>query len=291
MKRLSLMGMLLMPMFAMAQTVALPAGVVKPAFFDKQGIKVLAHQKGAGGLNVWTVERGPTKTVLYTTPDNKVLLSGVLWDASSGVNLSDTFISDDMRVAPGDRPALASPAPVAQEPSFVAKVAQVFSPSKISAPIKGVATLKGIKEGRAPDDKTLYIFFDPRCPYCASVYRKTRDYVKKGGTIKWVPVVILGDRVNGSSLIADTLQASNPPAVLGSVMGSRGSGSTKPNAATTKALEENEAYFFAAFDANKGAGPAGVPVAFFETKDGAPQMVSGIDDDVLLNRILMDIKK
>lgn len=274
-----------------AHAVTLPPGVIEPPFFAKQGIKVLAYQKGAGGLNVWKVQRDGTLTVLYTTPDNMVLLSGVLWNAASGANLSDTYITPEMTVAPQDKAGMASlPAPVAMQASQAAK--QLYSSTKPSEAIKGIATLSGIKEGKAAIDKTLYIIFDPRCPYCHAVYAKTRAYVKNGGTIKWIPTTILGDRFNGSRMVADIMQSPHPARVLADVMTkTMSSGSTSPDADTQKAINENEAYFFAAFQKNKGAGQPGVPVAFFETRDGAPQMVSGISDDALLNHILSDIKK
>lgn len=278
-------AILAMPALVFAQTPA-ATQPAPPAFFAKQGIKVLSYQKGAGGLNVWQVQRGSTKTVLYTSPDNKVLMSAVLWDAATGSNISDGYITQDMLVTPTDAAALTG------TPQATPEIIPTGSPTKMSEAIKGVASLTGVKEGNASADKTLYIMFDPRCKYCHNVYQKTRDFVKAGGTIKWIPTTVLGDSAGGASLVADVLQASNQRGAMAAVMGNaRPSSSTKPSDATRKAIAENEAYFFAAFEKNKGAGMAGVPVAFFETKNGSPQMVGGVDDDVLLAKIFSDIKK
>lgn len=261
--------------------VALPAGVIKPAFFDKQGIVVTDFKKGVAGLNVWQVQKGATKTVFYTSADNKVLMSGVLWDAGTGRNLSDAYITPQMAIGPAGLSSAAA-TPAGAVPGS--------APTAInSLAISGVAQLAGIKEGKAPVERTLFIMFDPRCPYCHNVYRKTRDFVANGGTIKWIPTTILGDKANGSRLVADIMQASNPVRTMAEVFDKK-AGASSPSAATSKAINENEAYFFAAFENNKGAGPMGVPVAFFQTANG-PQMVSAIDDDVLLSRIFKDIKK
>lgn len=260
--------------------VVVPAGVITPPFFDKQGIVVTGYKKGVAGLNVWQVQKGTTKTVFYTSADNKVLMSGVLWEADTGINISDKYISNDM-VVPSASVAVPAGAVPASAPTAMKSLA-----------LSGVAQLTGIKEGSGSVDRTLFVMFDPRCPYCHNVFKKTRQFVASGGTIKWIPTTILGDKSNGVKLVADIMQASNPIGAMAKAMtGSGGQiGSTTPNSATAKAVADNEAYFFAAFESNAGAGQAGVPVAFFQTATG-PQMVSGIDDDALLKRIFTDIKK
>lgn len=267
-----------MPLLAVAvaaDTVSLPPGVVKPPFFDKQGISVLSYQKGPSGLSVWKVERNGVRTLFYTTADNKTLISGVAWDAKTGSNLSDGFITPDMQTTAQAQPSIDT---------------SQFSPTKIPDAIKGVDSLVGIKEGKGPMDKTLYIMFDPRCPHCHAAYKKTRQFVANGGTIKWIPVTVLGRPDEGARLVADILQATSQAQALAAAMGGSAKGS-QPNAQTLKVISENEAYFWAAYDRNKAAGTAGVPVAFFVTKQGVPQMVGGIDDDILLQQIFADIKK
>jgi len=282
----------------------LPSGVTVPPFFAKQGIEVMSYQKGAGGLHVWYVKRGATKTVLYTTPDNKVLLSAVLWDSATGQNVSNVYITPDLVISNADRNLLSSipvaaaslPAttPAAQAVPAATKSQDGYSPNKPSDAIKGIATLAGIKEGKADIDKTLYIMFDPRCPYCHSVYKKTRQWVARGGSVKWIPTTVLGNKGQAAKLVASIMQASNPVFELSLMMTdpsrSKQNG-VAANGATMKLIDENEAYFFSAFEKNAGAGPAGVPVAFFDTKAGMPQMVAGIDDDKLLSQIFSDIKK
>ncbi|CAE6794577.1 hypothetical protein R70006_05010 [Paraburkholderia domus] len=272
---------------AHADPVALPAGVTQPAFFATHDVKVVGYQRGPGGLNVWSVERNNTRTVLYTTADNKVLLSGVLWDARSGTNLSDAFITPDMTSQETGAP-VAAPEQTAAAPAASAPLRG--APGKISPPIAGVAALKGIKEGSAPVAKTIYILFDPRCPHCKNVFSATRDFVRSGGSIKWIPTTVLGHDAQGTAMVADIMQDRSPIDAFGRV---ENGGFRQPaviNKSTLDMISDNEQYFWAAFDRNKGAGTPGVPVAFFQDKDGSPQMVGDLDDPVLLGRILKDMK-
>lgn len=248
----------------MGLALSVQAQTVKPEFFEKAGIKVVSSQVGPSGLTVWRVEKAGTQTVFYTTSDGKTLMSGVLWDAKTGANLSDAFI-----------------------PDAAAKKSQ----SGIPDAIRDIDTLVGFKEGKGPAARTLFIMFDPRCPHCHNVFKKTRAFVSSGGTIKWIPLTILGRKEEGAKLVADILQSGSSQKVFAEIMsGSRRIGSTSPNQGTLKAIVENEAYFFSAFDAHPDAGTAGVPVAFFMQRDGRPQMVAGIDDDALLSQIMKDMK-
>lgn len=265
----------------MAGEPSFPAGVVAPGFFGKAGVKVTGYAKAAGGLNVWTVERNGTKTVMYTTSDNKVLLSGVLWDADTGANLSDAYLTSDITQQ------IAAAAPVGP----VVTNGPKGTPGKISESIAGISKLTGIKEGKGAVDKTIYVMFDPRCPYCKAFYAATRDWVRKGGSIKWIPTTVLGHDQNATNMVADILQDANPVSGLARVE----TGQFRPPAsvapATLKAIAQNEEYFYAAFQRNPSIGVAGVPVAFFQTKDGSPQMVMNLDDPLLLQQIFKDVSQ
>lgn len=250
------------------------ANAAKPAFFDKQGIKVLSESKGPGGLTAWKVDRNGVQTVFYTTADGNVLISGVLWDAANGKNLSDAFMTG-----------------LVNKPTAAASQLQSKWDGKVPEQIKGIARLSGVKEGSAPLEKTLYIVFDPRCPHCHAVYQKTRSFIAKGGTIKWLPVTVLGRPDEGARLVAEVMQDANPVKALATVMNAKRPGLGRPDKTVLQAISENESYFWAAFERNKNAGEPGVPVAFFMAQNGSPQMVAGIDDDALLAQIFNDIKK
>lgn len=264
---------------ALAEGVSVPQGVELPAFFTTNKFKVLEYRKGPGGLNAWSVERNGAQTVLYTTADNKVLMSGVLWDAKSGANLSDAFLA----------PSMIKPA-VAQS-TDTAGAFQRATAAGASTPIAAVAKLRGVKEGKGSVERTIYILFDPRCPHCKNVFRDTRDFVRSGGSIKWIPTTVLGRDQMGEAMVADILQSPNPIEAMGRVESGGFRQPAKIEQSTRDAIRDNEEYFWAAFDNNKGAGAPGVPVAFFQTPDGAPQMVGSLDNRELLARIFKDMSK
>jgi thiol:disulfide interchange protein DsbG len=272
-----------------------PAGVVTPAFFAAHGIKVMAYQKGPGGLNVWQVEHNGMQTVFYSTSDNRALISGVLWDASSGTVESDAFITPAMLTPDNieriNGTSVTSGAAIATTFTPAPPVAAVnAAPGGLAVPISGVEALKGIREGRASPAKTVYIVFDPRCPHCRNVYDQSRDFIAHGGSIKWIPVTVLGNPPDGLNHVAAILQARDPVNALKVVEHSAMIGQFDVKPETVRAVGENEAYFWAAYDRNPGAGTPGVPVAFFQAKDGSPQMVGNVDDPALLQRIFGDMK-
>jgi thiol:disulfide interchange protein DsbG len=278
--------------------IALPVGVVEPAFFGAHGIRVLNWQRGVGGLNVWQVDRNGMQTVFYSTPDNKTLISGVLWDAATGAVQSDAYITTAMAApenvaringaagvieAVNAQPAVQTPAQsTVQAPAAAGEVTQSIS---------GVAALTGVKEGRGSAAKTIYIMFDPRCPHCRNVYENSRDFVQHGGTIKWLPVTVLGDSADGLNRVAAIIQAKDPLSAMNVVEHSAMIGPQNVLPSTVSAVGANEAYFWAAYNRNPGAGTPGVPVAFFQDRNGAPQMVSDIDDPALLKRIFEEMGK
>ncbi|ODP35071.1 DsbC family protein [Pandoraea sp. ISTKB] len=228
---------------------------------------------------------------MYTTPRDDVMISGVLWDAKSGKNLSDQFMTDEVLKSaqvPQQVAAVVKPNPSGVIPMDGPVRAKV---GKVSDAIRGIDVLPGVKEGTAGPAGTLYIFFDPRCPHCKNVYSMTREFVKKGGTIKWLPVTVLGPGADGKLMVADIMQDSNPVAAMARIETGGFRSPSRVDKKTTDAIAQNEGYFWAAFDRNSAAGPAGVPVAFFQTPDGAPQMVGSIDDRELLSRILKDMSK
>jgi len=240
---------------------------------------------GVGGLTAWTVEHGGRKVVLYTTADTQAIFTGVVWDAATGRNLSDQFIPGiPGSVTVAARP-MAIPSVVAEQPGV--RVAAAFDgkfTGTIPESMKTVDSLAGIKEGNGGIADTLYIIVDPRCPYCRKAYNITREYVKKGYTIKWIPTVALGDPANGLPLAATILQSKDKD-VLERVMGKHEQIRTQATKETEEALRTSLAFMFAAFEQN-GGQQAGVPVAFFiDRRTGKPRMMTGVSEMVVLEDI------
>jgi len=243
---------------------------------------------GAGGLTAWTVEKNGRRVVLYTTADGQAVISGVVWETLSGRNLSDQFVGGVPNVK---GPLGASNAPALQERAMAqvgqgAALVGKFS-GAIPESIKTVDSLAGIKEGKAGQADTLYVIFDPRCPYCRKAYTFTREYVKRGFSIKWIPAVVLGNDQQGNALSATILQAKPDQQLeaLRRVLGNKEEIATAPNKETLEALGRNAAFFFAAFQNNK-VDQAGVPAAFFlDKRTGQPRMMTGISEMPVIEEV------
>lgn len=245
--------------------------LIPPSAFQAKGFEVIGHQiEVRSGLHVWTVRHPASgqKTVIYSTPKNEVFFSGAMWDGETGANVSDVFYTSPLMSGSG----------AASEPRGVPDA------------IRQLSALTGIKDGdsNAPIEKTLFVFFDPRCPYCKRLYEMTRNQSAMAGrAIVWLPVAVLGKNDHGRAIIADILQRKKPIEGLQIAFSGFGSSDAKPSKETLTAIQENERIFWAAFHANPGAGQAAVPVAFFMDKAGQPQMVA--DPTTTLVRIFQEM--
>lgn len=261
-------------------------GIDQIALIQRYGTVIESRPLGAGGLTAWTVEKNGRRVVLYTTADSQAIISGVVWDSLTGRNLSDQFVSG--------QPSLPNVAPPAGGSTAAAPVVAPVGPAlvgKYTGPvpesIKTIDSLAGIKEGSGGPADTLYVIFDPRCPYCRKAYAITREYVKRGYTIKWIPALALGEQAQGAALAATVLQAKQAEQgeTLRRVLGNKEELRTQPSKATEQALSRNLTFFFAAFQ-NNGVGQAGVPAAFFLDKHtGKPRMMTGISEEPVIEAV------
>ncbi len=240
---------------------------------------------GVGGLTAWTLEKNGHRVMLYTTADGQAVISGVVWDTMTGRNISEQVGV----MAPGilPLPATTGVAPALLTSSVTGALVGPYS-GPIPESIKAVDSLAGIKEGKGGAADTLYAIFDPRCPYCRKVYGVTRDYVKRGFTIKWIPSTALGRPDDGIPLAATVLQAkpSEQADILRRVLGEKEQIRSVPTKATTDALAQNLDFFYSAFRNNSSSGTMGVPVGFFlDKKTGSPRMITGVSELPIIQSI------
>lgn len=266
------------------------AGYDQSVLIQRYGNIVDRRPLGAGGLTAWTVEKNGRRVVLYTTGDGQAVISGIVWESLTGRNLSDQFVQNPARnVTP---PLGASTAPSTPQTSAVSASTQGAAlvgkyTGAIPESIKTIDSLVGFKEGKGGQADTLYIIFDPRCPFCRKAYSFTREYVKRGFSIKWIPAVVLGNPSQGSALAATILQSKpdQQAEALRRVLGNKEEIVTEPTKATLETLERNAAFFFAAFQNNR-VEQAGVPAAFFlDKRTGKPRMMTGISEMPVIEEI------
>ena len=155
--------------------------------------KVKEVKPFSGGLTSWILEAPNGKNaVLFTTSDEKVILHGTAWDSATKKNISE----------PLKLTAKKMNAPAQQPTASVGNLASAYN----HPVFKAVKTLSGFKEGKANDNNTVYIIYDPRCKYCHETFNLSRSYVKSGATIKWIPALVLNQSENGKQLAAGILR-------------------------------------------------------------------------------------
>ncbi len=268
---------------------------------QRYGTIVESRPVGVGGLTAWTVEKGGRRVVLYTTADGQAVISGVVWEAVTGRNMSDQFVPAGL---PGKAPvAAAGPAVNMQQALAGNGVRPVMVSGPATAPPVGalvgkfsgkvpesiltIESLAGVKEGSGGPGDTLYVVFDPRCPYCRKAYNNLRPYVKKGFTVKWIPVVALADPASGTPVTASVLQVKpgEQADMLRRVLGNKEEVRTVPSKAVLAALDRNLAFFYAAFK-NNNVDKVGVPAAFFlDKRTGNPRMMTGIQEMPVIEEV------
>jgi len=262
----------------------------------RYGTPVTAQLLPVGGLTRWTVISKSGKPVqLYTTADGKALVSGVVWNLETGQNVSDSITLPTTGNDPNFERQLPkvvnSGMPSSNLVSGRYALPAAFdgaTPTQIPEAIKLVDELAGYKEGKGGPADTLYIIVDPRCPYCRRAYLSTREYVKNGATIKWIPTVALGHPEQGLPLAATILRANNPsnPDIVARVLGNHETIATLPTDFELKQLDKSLNFMFEAFRQNNEPNP-GVPVAFFiDRRSGKARMMMGVSEQPVLDDIL-----
>ena len=262
-------------------TQALPPGDAIQQHLMRYGTPVAKHDLAIGGLTAWTVVAKNGRAVeLYTTPDGQAVFSGVVWNLQTGQKVSNA-LTDVAQAQPMQQQGASSGLVSGRGALPAAFDGPV--PTQIPEAIQTVSTLAGYTEGKGSVADTLYVIIDPRCPYCRRAYNNTREYVKNGVTIKWIPTAALGE--DGIPLAATVLE-SKDKAVIDGLLARHEFVSTKPSETTLKELHRNLDFLFEAFKQNGGERP-GVPVAFFiDRRTGKPRMVSGVSEQVVIEDIL-----
>lgn len=190
--------------------------------------------------------------------------------------------------------------PFLQKPStlfaaFLLIAGLVTSPAYAASGNPAISLLKDvhkavqITEGKGA--KTLYIFFDPNCPYCHKLFDELRPYVKKDEvTVHWITVGILTS--TSPSKAAAILQSKDRLKAFyqsehdwnfGDTPGGGIAPLQNPSAKTRHELDINNGLL-----ADHGLN--GVPVTLFATTDGSAFYFEGTPPPDKLAEILQYVK-
>lgn len=150
--------------------------------------------------------------------------------------------------------------------------------------------LKGFKydESVAPED-TVYIVYDPRCPYCHQLFEKVSslDLKKKGITVKWLPTIALGESEDAKKLAIMGMNSKSIDEFAQTFTGSANTGGVSTSVEQEEALNENLGFLFEASNQTFGPEfPKSVPAVFFIDKEtGTPNMMYAASEDETFKQI------
>ncbi len=173
---------------------------------------------------------------------------------------------------PAAAPRAPANAAAAAAPQGAALTAQGIEDPAVAGKVFGfLAKLAAVedKAGKPEGTQPVYVFFDPRCPYCHAAYKALQGKV----AVRWIPVIVLGNPEDGRALARGVLAANNPVEALRATFnnqGMRGAGSAELDAK----LVENAEAFASIFQASPQLRP-GVPTFFIPRPDGRLTMLVG----------------
>ena len=149
----------------------------------------------------------------------------------------------------------------------------IEDPAVAARVFEHLARLSAVEDraGKPQGGPTVYVFFDPRCPYCHQAFRALQGKV----AARWIPVIVLGNPEDGRAQARAILSANDPVGALRTTFdgqGMRGGASPELDAK----LQENMEAFAAIFQASPGTRP-GVPTFFIPRPDGRLTMLVGYE--------------
>ncbi|WP_436899599.1 hypothetical protein [Acinetobacter gyllenbergii] len=239
-----------------------------------------------GNLLAWTIMINGSPQVVFTTSDEKVVITGNAFDVNTMDSVSLPLLQAAQQKygnGTSENPSgLGTPLGQGQVTVDFAEIVGEWN-KPVPAAIEVLAKLKGAKEGKGSDTDTLYVLYDPRCPNCHEAYRATRKYVEKGYSIKWIPTVLLKQSDDGYTLAAATL---HDPSLLNKAFSKDTTGLPAATAEDKKAIDENQAFLVQATQQSTNSNTIAVPTAFYlNKKTGQPKMATGLSDASILEMI------
>lgn len=258
-----------------------------------------------GDTTAWLLElpQGGT-AVVYTTGDNKVLLRGTAYNFETGDPIFTSLVEkatvqDDMGASSNPKEAEATPAPATAAATATGSASSV-SPElsqlgvndltagqaigkwegKVPAVIEILDKLGGYKEDPSISaDNTVYVMYDPRCPYCHKLFEVTRNLDQKGKnvTIKWLPTVALGGGEATSNEMKRAAMALHvkTPEEFASTLTKDSQGMANVSQQDMQKVNENLSLLYEAASQVFGSdAKVAVPAAFYiDKRTGSPRLV------------------
>jgi thiol:disulfide interchange protein DsbG len=284
-----LAGLLALTSFS---ALAEPSSQLKNKMAEFGNVKSVAATESKG-VYAWTLEKGGKTLVLFNTPDEKHVFKGTIWRLSDKKVISNTYAVDSLKYASEDfKNRVLKANGLAKKTNNSLDVMSYnssghlnlkWNKTTVPASIQMLDSLAGVKEGKGKPVDTLYIIYDPRCPWCHEAFEATRKYVKMGYSIKWIPTAALGASEAGYGLASAVLQNPN---MLAKAFEKDRKYIVKPTNKNIEDLDYNLTFLREALKAQTGSEKAQVPAGFFLNKQtGRPQITFGLSEKEVLESL------
>lgn len=276
--------------------------------------KIIEKQEQAGAVSYLLELPSGEKTVVYGAKGANALFYGEAYQADtqdllfSNMSSKSTVVNQSAQTAQdqtGTASVTSATADTAQNgaSAYLQYGQNDLTPGQAIPPKGGYTgkvpdlfpildALSGYKEDPTISPaNTIYVIYDPRCPFCHKLFADTRniDLKAKGITIKWLPATVLKDPEKSTAQAVAAMRAKTE-AEFASTLGNPDSNEAassladKPLQAQNitdkekQALNDNAALFAEAHKTafkDKDIGPS-VPATFFlDKRTGEPRLIYG----------------
>lgn len=267
----------------------------------------------------WLLKNGGRKFVLFSDSETNYLWAGNTWNSINGKSLTGNVDVNFMETNGVSFNIEKQPVklPSASDANMQPEAESTFSNTKNEATsttqpfvmqgkwtgpvpdiIQQLDNLAGVREGNAPPQDTVYLFFDPRCPYCHQAYRATRKAVQQGFSIKWIPTDVLGEppgQPSGMRLASGILDSNSldvlqliltaPRSKLMEFDQKMPAPSQKPEV-LTKQVQANNDFLMSVFENHPEIEKKGVPAGLMlDHNTGRPRLVMGLSEAEVIDYV------
>lgn len=264
--------------------------------------KILATD--SKGIYAWIFEKNGKTLVLYNTPDENYFIKGTIYDINSKKVISNKYIESALQYSsPEFKDKVLSQNKIKETPNYVEASKELTAGGIASGNLtsKGVMNLKwqgkqipqalklldslaGAKQGKGSPQDTLYVFYDPRCPWCHRTFTALQPYVYAKYTVKWIPTVALGKTDDALKLASAPLQ--NSKLLTASFEKEAAAKNITPTKANINSLNQNLQYLVAYFKVVEPNQAVSVPFGVMLDKStGKLTHIQGLTEKPILDLV------
>lgn len=259
------------------------------------------------GLTAWKIKPNGLDRhfIFYTTANGKALLTGSIWDAQTGTEISSgiKLVQDSMiynqeaGIITNESDGSAIDTAAAEQSSGERDMSfasidgngEALGDYAEQPPLvfELLDKMKGFKTSEASATDTVYVFYDPRCPICKDAFDKIDliDLKAKNVAVKWLPTTALGNNEDGQLRAAVGFQTTDYTEFSKSIGGNQIAKSITE--LERQYLEDNLQVLITSAEETYGKDyNIKVPAAIYmNKKEGVPKLLFGITDEKALKTI------